>query len=98
MFQQILSASGREKDKAASRELIEEAAACLDEALKFFQDQADMPPDNAFFSEPGRKAFRAHPQRYARALWASRRLQLPVEPLALPSVEAPGKSWWQFWR
>ncbi len=98
MFQQIISASGREQEAGASRELVEEAAACLDEALKFYRDDSEIPPPEAFFTETGRAAFRKSPERYIRATWMRRRLQLPVAPPALPTAAAAGKRWWQFWR
>ena len=98
MFQQIISASGREQDAVASRELVEEAAACLDEALKFYRDDSEIPPPDAFFTDAGRQSFRKSPERYTRATWMRRRLQLPVNPPALPTAATSDKRWWQFWR
>jgi len=98
MFQQIISVSGREQDATASRELVEEAASCLDEALKFYRDDSEVPPPEAFFSDAGRAAFRKSPERYTRSTWMRRRLQLPVAPPSLPLSASSDKRWWQFWR
>lgn len=77
LFQQIATAAGREKDRVHGRALAMEAAACLDEALKFYDGVSELPDPSAFFTERGREAFRLHPQRFARSSWLQRRLKLP---------------------
>ena len=47
LFQQIVTAAGRTTDRAEGRELAIEAAACLDEALKFYDADNEMPPERA---------------------------------------------------
>lgn len=99
LFQTILAASGRESDKQSGRQLASEAAQCLDEALKFYEPDQELPGEDAFFTESARQRFETHPQHFARSKWLERRLHLPA-----PSAErvskrpAPKHPWWRFWR
>lgn len=82
LFRTIAGAAEREPDKVQARHLGLEAAQCLEEALKFYQDaDNDLPEDDAFWHETSRQRFRDHPEQFA---W-SRLLALKTK---LPSVTA----------
>lgn len=101
LFQQLVTVAGRSKDRVEGRELALEAAACLDEALKFYDKDNEMPPTSAFFSDAGRSALRDHPQRFLKSTWRERRMTLPhAGPDAgkSPQVSNKRRWWWPFRR
>jgi hypothetical protein len=95
LFRTIIAASEKESDKVLARQLAWEAAQCLDEALRFYQDENEMPDEAAFFSEESRRRFHEQPAHFARSTWRERRLKLP-DVRARTSSET--KSWWKFWK
>jgi hypothetical protein len=96
LFRSILTASEKESDKGVSRQLAWEAAQCLDEAMKFYEGDNEMPPVAAFFTEPSRKRFQEQPAHFARSVWRERRLKLPD--VRSRTKADGGKSWWKFWK
>lgn len=98
LFQAILEASQKEADRQHARELAQEAAQCLDEALKFYAGNSEFPNEDAFFSEYGRARLRDHRQQFARSLWQERRLKLPNPSSHSAAPRAAKRRWWQFWR
>jgi hypothetical protein len=99
LFQAIIEASQRETDKHAARELAYEAALCLDEAMKFYHDENELPGEEAFFNDTSRRRFRDNPQQFARSKWRERRLMLPDAAARTKSAGArTQRRWWQFWR
>jgi hypothetical protein len=98
LFESILKASQQQADRQAARQLAYEAAQCLDEALKFYDSDNEMPPAAAFFSEASQARFRDHPEHFARSRWRQRRLMLPdIQVRTRPAAPA-SRRWWQFWR
>ena len=65
------------RDRAAIRLRRIEAAQCLDEALKFFDADNDLPPEDAFFHDDTRRRFRDHPELFTRQHLIDLRRQLP---------------------
>ena len=51
IFSLIAKSAADESDKIESRKLGYEAAQCLEEAIKFYEEGNDLPPENAFFSK-----------------------------------------------
>lgn len=102
LFHQIVTAAGRTEDRAEGRELALEAAACLDEALKFYEKENEMPPRAAFFTDAGKAALRDHPQRFLRSMWLQRRMTLPQANAATRGTDKPPaqkrRRWWPFGR
>jgi hypothetical protein len=99
LFQSILEASAHAADKTGQRELAYEAALCLDEALKFYDSDEELPSEDAFFSEAGRRRYREHPQHFARSKWRERRLKLPdAAAKTQPPTGRSQRCWWRFWR
>ena len=99
LFQTILAKSQEQDDKQSGRQLAYEAAQCLDEALKFYDGENELPGEEAFFAEASRRRFRDHPQQFARSKWRQRRLMLPdVKATTRPPHERVTRRWWQIWR
>ncbi|MBI1827521.1 MAG: hypothetical protein HYR83_14190 [Planctomycetes bacterium] len=61
-----------------SRRLAMEAATCLNEALRFYDDENDLPSAGAFFTDDSRARFREHPQLFSRQRLLNLRAQLPT--------------------
>jgi len=52
--------------RAAARRMRLVAGACLEEALKFFEEDNDLPPDEAFFGDETRRQFWERPELFTR--------------------------------
>jgi hypothetical protein len=63
--------------RAAVRRMQVEAGQCLDEALKFYDEDNDLPPQEAFFSEQGYRQFRDRPELFTRQRLIELRSQFP---------------------
>lgn len=98
LFQTILTESQKSRDKETARQLAYEAAQCLDEALKFYQGDRDLPEDSAFFTEESLRRFHDHPPYFSRSKWRERRLKLPDISTHTQALHKPRRRWWQFWR
>jgi len=99
LYRTILSSVKSASDPAEARHLAAEAAQCLDEAMKFYSLDNDLPPADAFFTEESRRRFADHPEQFARSRWLEERLRLPA--VATVEVEVPPskrRSWWPFGR
>ncbi len=69
----------REKNRAQTRRLNLEAARCLEEALKFYDEVGnDLPPSEGFFQEATRRRFRQNPERFSRRRLLDLRAGLPT--------------------
>jgi hypothetical protein len=54
------------------------AARCLEEALKFYDRDNDLPPEEAFFGDDGRRQFRQRPELFTRQHLIELRSPLPL--------------------
>jgi len=63
--------------RAAVRRMRIEAALCLDEALKFFDEDSDLPPREAFFTKESYGRFLDRPELYTRQRLIEMRGQSP---------------------
>jgi len=78
-------------------------AQCLDEALKFYSSDDELPPPTAFFTASSRQAFAEHPESFARQRLRDLRSRLPA-PRAVPrragddDSQAGKRPWWRFWK
>lgn len=97
LFQAILAESQKQTDRQMARQLAWESAQCLDEALKFYDGDNELPSVDAFFTDLGRTRFRDHPQYFARSKWRERRLLLPDARTRGPAAGRPRRKWWHFW-
>jgi hypothetical protein len=65
-------------DRGLLRSMQMQAGECIDEALKFYDLDNDLPPEDAFFTEAGRRQFREHPELFLRQRLVSLRMKMPV--------------------
>jgi len=65
-------------DRTLLRAMRIEAAQCLDEALKFFEPDNDLPPQDAFFTPDSLGQFRDRPELFTRQRLIDLRRQLPA--------------------
>lgn len=95
----VLNAAERAADKAEARELKCEAAECLDEALRFYGADSDLPPAKALFTEHSRRRIKDRPELYIRQALLAQRQRLPSRDVAARDPARPAsRRWWQFWR
>jgi hypothetical protein len=73
----IGEAAGRSDDKLQVRRFGIQAAQCLDEALKFYLPDEELPGPVAFFNAASRERFRQHPEQFARRRLVEMKLKLP---------------------
>jgi len=78
------------------------AVQCLDEALKFYDSDSEVPPESAFHTDSSQRAFCDHPQRFARSRLLGLRAKLPdveVEAKVARQAARVGRKrpWWRFW-
>ena len=64
--------------RAVARQMQIQAGTCLEEALKFYDADNDLPPEDAFFTDAGRRQFREHPESFLRGRLISLRAMLPI--------------------
>jgi hypothetical protein len=78
------------------------AALCIEEALKFYDADDEMPPPEAFLSGTGRDAFQRQPEKFSQSRLRAMRDKLPglhtITRRIERDVNPPEKKWWQFWR
>lgn len=103
LFRTITEAASRETDKQQARHLGIEAAQCLEEALKFYDEvDNDLPPPDALFSEASRERLREHPDQFSRQRLIGLRQKLPSLSAMRSRIKAgqgePKKPWWRFGR
>jgi hypothetical protein len=79
LFRMLTETADHEASKSEARQLALEAAQCLDEALKFYDDaDNDLPPVEAFFGKDLRARFKAHPEQFSRRRLLHLRSKLPT--------------------
>lgn len=87
-------------DAADKRRLLLEAAQCLDEALKFYDEDNELPPEEAFFRDAGRRQLRARPETFARRRLLELRAKMP-HPTRPQHDDQPARvgkrRWWWPW-
>lgn len=109
LFYLFVEQASQTPDKPASRRLGYQGAMCLAEALKFYGDDDQLPPAEAFFTPAGRKAFRQHPEKFARQRLRDMQAKLPPLPTMAERVHRdlgrgetpaprPARKWWQVWK
>ena len=98
LYRTIVATVKSAANPAEARKLASEAAQCLDEALKFYTLENELPPESAFFSEESRRRFADHPDQFARTRWREERLKLPAaSPVTTELPPSRRRSWWP-WR
>jgi len=113
LFHHILAKASEEKDRKEAQRLGYEATLCLEEALKFYTPDSDLPPQEAFWTEASQKRLKEHPELFVRQRLLQMREKLPSLQVMrhamtdLPSYESNqgdgegnGKKkspWWKKW-
>lgn len=101
LFRMITEAASRESNKVQARYLGLEAALCLEEAMKFFEDEEnDLPPASAFFTDDSRRRLRENPHQFSRQRLVNLRAKLPSTTVMRSNLSSKRKStkpWWRVW-
>ncbi len=104
IFYAIISAASQEGDRKEVQRLGYEATLALEEAIKFYQSDNDLPPENSIWTESSQKRFREHPEMFERHRILAMRDKLPTLKVIKNSIEAGGKEksqrkerWWKRW-
>lgn len=79
LYQMLCESANRESNKTQARNFRIEAGYCLEEALKFYVEGNDLPPETAFFLEPSRERLRKHPEQFSRSRLINFLAALPNE-------------------
>ena len=97
LFRMITEAAAKETNKIQARHLGLEAVQCLEEALKFYDDdENDLPSSDALFTEPSRQRFRDHPEQFSKRRLIELRSKLPSVSAMRSRVSGPArKRWWR---
>ena len=101
LFRVISEAAAAQSDAAESRRLGYEAAQCLAEALKFYEDDNDLPPPETLLHEQSRRQLRERPSLFARSRLIGLRAKLPTLTEMEHRLESTGdqrpRKWWRLW-
>ncbi len=97
LFRMITEAASKETDKTQARHLGIEAAQCLEEALKFYDEvDNDLPPPEAVFTDASRERFRKVPQQFSKRRLIDLRSKLPSAAAMRASLsQRSRKRWWR---
>ncbi len=97
LFRMIIEVASRETDKTQARHLGIEAAQCLEEALKFYDDlDNDLPPPEALFADVSRERFRDAPEQFSKRRLIDLRAKLPSMTTMRKSLaDQKKKHWWR---
>ncbi len=105
LFFFLIDSAAKSPEKAETRKISFQAAQCLDEALKFYTPNDDLPLPSAFFVDTSREAMSRFPERFKLARLRELRSKLPdFHTMArrvaddLAGVHPPKKVKWRPWR
>lgn len=103
LFYRLIERAADENTPPPERRLLGyRAALCLKEALKFYDEDDELPVQSAFLTEAGRCAFREHPESFARGKLLDMQAKLPNLGTMARSVKTDRrkarKRWWRFWQ
>jgi hypothetical protein len=92
LFYVIVGAAAEASDRKESQRLGYEATLCLEEALKFYPADSELPNPNAFFNENSQKRFKEHPEQFTRERLHQMRQKLPSLRVMRASLDRPPSS------
>lgn len=88
-----------DSDSSVARQQIISARYCLNEALKFYSEDSDLPAASAFFGPLGEQRFKEHPATFAKDKLLELRRRLPVLSSEVSKQGAAGTrkkaKWWR---
>ena len=95
LFRLLVEEAGQERNKQRARRLGLEAAQCIEEALRFYDDaDNDLPPDDGFFCPASRTRFREAPDQFSRQRLIGMRGKLPSFAVMRRTLEKK-RPWWR---
>lgn len=77
LFYAVTSAAAAQSDRAEVQRLGYEATLCLEEALKFYPSDSELPRPDSFFTDNSKRRFKEHPEQFARDKLHVMRQKLP---------------------
>ena len=81
LYSMLMEEGKRTEDRVRGRYLALQAAQCLEEAVKFYDDdENDLPPREAFTCDASRERFRDAPAQFSRRRLQGLRAKLPSYP------------------
>ncbi len=97
LFGMISEAASHQTDPVEARCLRMEAAQCLEEAMKFYDDESnDLPSADSFWTEASRKRFEDVPSQFSRHRLLHLRAKLPTWNAMRQSIhERSRRPWWR---
>ena len=96
----LIEAATNKVDAAKARYLYLQAAQCLDEAMKFYEEAEDLPPESAFFVDVSKQRLNESSEQFSkkRLIDLRGRLPRPVD-YHKPEPEQSGsktkRKWWK---
>jgi len=113
LFYSILSAAAEQSDRKEAQRLGYEATLCIEEALKFYHPDSDLPPADALWVESSKQRLQERPETFVRQKLIHMREKLPslqvmrqsiTDPKTkkaitdlAPDAPAPKPSWFRRW-
>ncbi len=99
LYHILIARSKEASERTASRGEAYQAALCIEEALKFYEPDNDLPPAPAFFSDLAREQARTHPAFFARDKLLSMQTGLPdLRATQAVTRAKSSRKWWKFWQ
>ena len=97
IFYAILSSASEQTEKKDAQRLGYEATLAIDEALKFYEDDSDLPPERAIWTPSSRQRFQEHPEYFDRHRILQMRGKLPSLRAMQNSIERKEEKqpWWK---
>ncbi len=87
LFYTVLGAASETSDKKESRRLGYEATLCLEEALKFYPPDSELPREDAFFANASKERFHEHAEQFTRDRLYRMRERLPSLRVMCASID-----------
>jgi hypothetical protein len=98
LFHRIVAEADKARSRSGARRLGYEAMLCLEEALKFYEAENDLPPASAFFTDKHRSYALENPSLFTRQRLLGQRSKLPDLAAATRRIEDPKhRPWWKLW-
>jgi DNA-directed RNA polymerase subunit RPC12/RpoP len=104
LFYRIIAAAADEKDRKEAQRLGYEATLCLEEAVKFYHADSDLPPPDAVWTENSKQRLKEHPEMFIRSRLLQMREKLPsIQVMRQNLAKSEGhngqkkKHWWNKW-
>ena len=78
LYRILCEAADKERNRSKARIIRIEAGFCLEESLKFYGEESELPPDAAFFHDSSRERLKKNPETFSRSRLIHLLASLPV--------------------